>query len=103
LGASLALEAAALGVPFLRNVLGTEKLGVRDVSIAFVLGTLPTILREGATFPWSQAPVVVQRSRNGLSEKNTVVTKKVEESEIGEGEPAPSDAWIASVLYEEAG
>ncbi len=101
LGASLGLEAAALGVPFLRHVLGTEKLGVRDTSIAVLLGTLPTLLREGATFQWSQTPVIVQRLRNGVSDETMNVTNKMEESEIGECEPAPSGEWIA-VVYEEA-
>jgi len=62
LASSLALEAAALGSPILRQVLGTEKIPLSRASLAFALGALPTVLRTGAKFPWSEAPIIVERT-----------------------------------------
>ncbi|MDI1477868.1 cation-transporting P-type ATPase [Polyangium sp. y55x31] len=58
---SLGLQAAALGLPGLRRVLGTTPLGPIDLSIAVVLGLLPTLAREGKALFNPEAPIVVER------------------------------------------
>jgi len=61
LGASLGLQAAALGLPALRRVLGTTPLGPIDLSVAVLLGVLPTLAREGRALFDPEAPIVVER------------------------------------------
>ncbi len=59
--ASLGLQAAALGLPGLRRVLGTSPLGPIDLSIVLLLGALPTLAREGKSLFEPDAPIVVDR------------------------------------------
>ncbi|MDI1445372.1 cation-transporting P-type ATPase [Polyangium sp. 6x1] len=61
LAASLGLQAVALGLPGLRRVLGTTPLGPIDLSIAVLLGLLPTLAREGKSLFNPEAPIVVER------------------------------------------
>jgi Ca2+-transporting ATPase len=96
---SLALEAGALGFPFLRNVLRTEKIPLSRASLAFALGALPTVLRTGTAFPWSQQPVIVERAAASNVPRET---QNRDEFESLPESPEEEDEQILHAQYEEA-
>jgi hypothetical protein len=96
---SLALEAGALGFPFLRNVLRTEKIPLSRASLAFALGALPTVLRTGTAFPWSQQPVIVERAAASNVPRET---QNRDEFESLPESPEEEDEQILHTQYEEA-
>jgi Ca2+-transporting ATPase len=90
LAGSLGLQAAALGLPSLRAVLGTTPIAAWDLGIALLLGATPTLLREGAKLlspEVSAGAVVVTRSRE---EKR---------DEVAAGEPEAAAAPAREVRF----
>lgn len=100
----LALEAAALGTPFLRRVLGTEKISLGNASLAFALGALPTILRARTNFPWSQPPVIIERSVQRAMENLAMLSEEAANKNEGGADEAPlTETKVMGKKYEEAG
>ena len=60
IAASFGLQAVAVGVPAVARVLGGAPLGLVDISVAFGLGAVPALLREGRNF-LSPGAIVVRR------------------------------------------
>lgn len=77
---SLALEVAALESPILRRVLRTEKIPLSRASLAFALGALPTILRMTTKFPWSERPIILDRTAKADNGSQTQMYKQGIES-----------------------
>ncbi|WP_338046296.1 cation-transporting P-type ATPase [Polyangium spumosum] len=89
---SLGLQAAALGLPGLRRVLGTTPLGPIDLSIAVLLGLLPTLAREGKSLFNPEAPIVVER--RDIPAGSPLIE--------GADRLAPSGPWASSpLMFEE--